>query len=153
MTSTGGAPATWDDSAPGVDGPSGCGLKPADRNARSPWGLRSAGQEAAPSLHGMTHHSPVQGAAWAAYRAAQGARRHVRRRRRLERLWRKLPPRGVEIGWVGKTGLRLRGYGFEVFWDPTHAVARLPGESTNAMMTPEQVAAEFRWRWKREGCP
>ncbi len=66
---------------------------------------------------------------------------------------RRLPPRGVTTEQLTRTGARLEGYGYSVVYDPTHNTAQLPGESSVRNMTPEQVAAEFRWRWKREGCP
>jgi hypothetical protein len=64
-----------------------------------------------------------------------------------------LPPRGVAIEELTATAARLEGYGYAVIYDPTHNTARVAGKPETRVMTPEQVAAEFRWRWKREGCP
>ena len=101
----------------------------------------------------MNSTGQMQSGAWVAYRVAQRARRHVRRRERMEQLWSRLPPRGVEVTKLGETGLSLRGFGVEIVWDPTHNVARVTGQPANLTMSPERVATEFRWRWKREGCP
>ncbi len=90
---------------------------------------------------------------WAAYRAAQRARRHVRRRQRFQRLLDRLPPRGIAIQPLSATASRLEGYGFAIIYDPTHNTVQVPGDPSARMMTPDQVAGEFRWRWKREGCP
>jgi hypothetical protein len=48
--------------------------------------------------------------------------------------------------------VRLTGHGYEVTYSPTHNTAWWPSGHAGTM-TPEQVAAEFRWRWKRDGCP
>jgi hypothetical protein len=59
----------------------------------------------------------------------------------------------VKVQRVSDTAARLEGYQYSLIYDPTHNTAHEPGAPRPRIMTPEQVAAEFRWRWKREGCP
>jgi hypothetical protein len=91
---------------------------------------------------------------WDAYRAAQRGRRIHRRAARTDELVDALPP-GVTVTPLthGATTLRLEGYGIVIVWDPTHNNAWMPGEQAPRVMTPIEVVREFRWRWKREGCP
>lgn len=88
---------------------------------------------------------------WQAHRHAQAARRHRRVALRLTALRDLLPP-GVTAEAVGTTALRVSGYGVSITYDAVHHSADVGG-GLRATMTPREVANEFRWRWKREGCP
>ena len=90
---------------------------------------------------------------WHAYAAAQRGRRIRRRAVRKQALIAALPP-GVTMTPMGHgTTLRLEGHGAIRFYDPTHNTVSQPGTSGHRVMTPEKVAREFVWLWKRENCP
>lgn len=89
---------------------------------------------------------------WAAYRAAQQARRHVRVSARVGLLRDLLPPGVVVTAIVNTPDVQLAGYGLDVRYSPLHNhVTGLRPELV--ILTPKQLVGEFRWRWKRDGCP